>query len=206
MHKVNQTKRPIQVTLLDESSQRRAEITHELSKRQCHVEPFEDIEELKSYWPATGTFFIHDNGENVQRVLAEMENGRPYIPTVAYSEQPSAEGVADLVLQGAVDYFTLPGSFDELPARLDRAMERSQRYHRMMQEGWKAKRVLNMLSTREVEVLRHLAMGETNKGIGKILNISPRTVEIHRCNLISKIGAKHSNEAIRLAFASGLAS
>lgn len=202
----SESQKPIQVTLLDESSQRRAEITHELSKRNCHVEPFEDIEELKSYWPGSGTFLIHDNNINVQRVLAEMEAGRAYIPTVAYSEKPSAEDVADLVLQGAVDYFTLSGSFDDLADRLEGAAERSQRYHRMMREGWKAKRVLNTLSSREVEVLQHLAMGETNKGIGKILNISPRTVEIHRCNLIAKIGAKHSNEAIRLAFASGLAS
>lgn len=206
MQNMIQVKKPVQVTLLDESSQRRAEITHELSKRQCHVEPFEHIDELKSYWPNSGTFFIHDNGSDVQKVLAEMENGRSYIPTVAYSAAPSAESVADLVLQGAVDYYTLSDSIDDLPDRLDRALERSQRYHRMMQEGWKARRVLNTLSTREVEVLQHLAMGETNKGIGKILNISPRTVEIHRCNLIAKIGAKHSNEAIRLAFASGLAS
>lgn len=206
MTKSVESQNPIQVTLLDESSQRRAEITHELSKRNCHVEPFEDIEELKSYWPGSGTFLVHDNGANVQRVLAEMEAGRAYIPTIAYSEQPSAESVADLVLQGAVDYLTLSNSFDELPEKLAGAAARSQRYHRMMREGWKAKRVLNALSTREVEVLQHLAMGETNKGIGKLLNISPRTVEIHRCNLIAKIGAKHSNEAIRLAFASGLAS
>ena len=54
------------------------------------------------------------------------------------------------------------------------------------------------LSPREREVLDWLTRGCSNKVIARELTISPRTVEIHRANMMSKLGARHSAEAIRL--------
>jgi len=54
------------------------------------------------------------------------------------------------------------------------------------------------LSTREREVLDWLAQGSSNKAIARELQISPRTVEIHRANMMSKLGASHAADAVRL--------
>ena len=49
-------------------------------------------------------------------------------------------------------------------------------------------------------MLEHMAAGRSNKTIGMDLGISPRTVEIHRANMLSKLGAGSSTEALRMYF------
>ena len=54
------------------------------------------------------------------------------------------------------------------------------------------------------EVLEGVAHGLSNRLIGERLRISPRTVEIHRANMLHKIGVTHTNEAIRIAIEASL--
>jgi two-component system response regulator FixJ len=58
-----------------------------------------------------------------------------------------------------------------------------------------------VLTRREREVLDGLADGFPNKTIAYDLGISPRTVEIHRANVMNKLGVRSLSEALRLAFA-----
>ena len=57
---------------------------------------------------------------------------------------------------------------------------------------------ISSLSVREREVLDWLTEGSSNKVITRELDISPRTVEIHRANMMHKLGARHAAEAVRL--------
>jgi two-component system response regulator FixJ len=59
--------------------------------------------------------------------------------------------------------------------------------------------LLNSLSKREREVLVHLTTGLTNKQIALELELSIRTVEMHRANLIRRLGVRTTSEAIRIA-------
>ena len=60
------------------------------------------------------------------------------------------------------------------------------------------------LTKREVEVLRHLSDGLTNKQLGEVLFISPKTVSIHVSSILSKLGVSSRTEAARRAYDSGL--
>jgi len=60
------------------------------------------------------------------------------------------------------------------------------------------------LSNREREVLQLAAEGHSNTAIGKRLFISPRTVEIHRANMMAKLGLRNHTEVIRYALKRGL--
>jgi len=62
---------------------------------------------------------------------------------------------------------------------------------------------VNRLSTREYEVLRELVAGRPNKLVAHALNISPRTVEIHRANMMDKLGVRSLSEAVRTFIAAG---
>lgn len=64
----------------------------------------------------------------------------------------------------------------------------------------------DQLTTREVDVLRLLVQGYTNKQIGEKLNISIRTVETHRANVTSKLGINSRVELLRFATQNGLVS
>jgi len=61
-----------------------------------------------------------------------------------------------------------------------------------------------MLSPRETEVLAALVAGKANKVIGFELGISPRTVEVHRANLMEKLGVRSLPEAVRIGLAAGI--
>jgi two-component system, LuxR family, response regulator FixJ len=62
---------------------------------------------------------------------------------------------------------------------------------------------LALLSEREREVFAGVVAGLPNKTIGYDLNISPRTVEIHRANVMEKMEAKNLPELVRMALAAG---
>jgi DNA-binding NarL/FixJ family response regulator len=57
----------------------------------------------------------------------------------------------------------------------------------------------NQLTSREQEVLRHLANGESNKQIARALDLSVRTVETHRLNIKRKLGIEGQAELIKFA-------
>ena len=63
----------------------------------------------------------------------------------------------------------------------------------------RARSRVQKLTRRELEVLAGVAVGLSNRLIGEKLAISPRTVEIHRANMLNKMGAQHTSEAIRIA-------
>jgi len=60
------------------------------------------------------------------------------------------------------------------------------------------------LTKREREVLQLAAQGLTNNGIAAALSISPRTVEIHRANMIHKLGFRHQADLVRYALRQGI--
>ncbi len=63
---------------------------------------------------------------------------------------------------------------------------------------------LEILTSREVEILRRIAEGKANKNIATALKISIRTVETHRSHLISKLGLKTPASLVKYAIAKGL--
>ena len=65
---------------------------------------------------------------------------------------------------------------------------------------------LSPLTPAEHRVLGELRRGHSNKGIAAALVLSPRTVEIHRANMLTKMGANHTSEAIRIAIEASLVS
>jgi len=60
------------------------------------------------------------------------------------------------------------------------------------------------ISPREKEVLKLLVLGESNKSMARHLNISPKTIELHRANLLKKTQAKSSIELVKMSIQSGL--
>ena len=67
-----------------------------------------------------------------------------------------------------------------------------------------ARERIDTLSAREHDVLMGLIAGRANKVIAFELDISPRTVEIYRANLMAKLEVRNLSEALRVAFAAGL--
>ena len=102
---------------------------------------------------------------------------------------------------GAVDFIEKPFQKAVLLGAIEQGFARLNHSAANREQAHEAAVKLQLLTPREREVLDGLAKGLPNKSIGYDLNISPRTVEIHRANLMSKLGVKSLSEALRIAFA-----
>jgi two-component system response regulator FixJ len=102
---------------------------------------------------------------------------------------------------GAVDFIEKPFEKAVLLSAIEHGIERLKRSAADVDRADEAAVRLQVLTPREREVLDGLARGLPNKTIAYDLGISPRTVEIHRANVMGKLGVKSLSEALRIAFA-----
>lgn len=190
--------------VVDADFRRRAAISHLLAETELHAEPFEDLDELAQRWPRDGLILVHDEGMMVRRTIDLMTEVGEWLPVVAYSEKPDTHRVVQAILCGAIDYLNWPFGEGEVRqavvvAEESRGTQGSARLREAM-----ARSRIQKLTRREREVLAGVADGLSNRLIGERLAISPRTVEIHRANMLNKMGANHTSEAIRIAIEASL--
>lgn len=190
--------------LIDDDTRRRATVSHALSSHDLHVELFENVCELAHAWPRSGIVLIHDGPCAINGLIEAMALQGQWFPIIAFSEGPNVGRVVQAVLDGAVDYLVWPVSAGELALTISNAIARAaETGHGKLREAMARARV-GRLTRREREVLGAVASGLSNRLIGEKLSISPRTVEIHRANMLHKLGASHTSDAIRIAIEASL--
>lgn len=64
--------------------------------------------------------------------------------------------------------------------------------------------LVNQLSEREIQIIKHLSAGKGGKEVAEVLFISPHTVKTHRRNIMHKLGVKNTAELIRLCLEKGV--
>jgi DNA-binding NarL/FixJ family response regulator len=137
------------------------------------------------------------SGYEVCRELRDEFGEELPIIFVSGSRTEPLDRVAGLHV-GADDYLVKPVAPEELIARVRRLLARSANH------GSPASRAANAyalsLSRREREVLRLLAEGLTNKSIGQVLFISPKTVATHVQRILTKLGVRSRAEAVAFAY------
>lgn len=138
------------------------------------------------------------DGHAVQSELAKRGICWPVIVVTGHGD---VEQAVRAMRNGALDFLEKPFRRDALLDAIGRAdaliNDRTAGSDRREQ----ARRKLNRLTARERDVMNGLAMGYPNKTIAYDLGISPRTVEVHRANLMHKLEARNLADALRLAFA-----
>jgi two-component system response regulator FixJ len=138
------------------------------------------------------------NGLELLAVLSERASAPPVIMITGHGDVPMAVRAMRL---GAVDFLEKPFDAGMLLARVRDVLSAARGaddaiadiHHR-----------LELLTPREREVLEQLVIGRSNKAIGLELEISPRTVEIHRARVMEKMAAGSLSELVRLALAAGI--
>ena len=185
--------------VVDGDFRRRAAISHCLASASIHVEPFEDVQELIGRWPRSGLLLVHDDTHSVSRLLGHMGQSGQWLPVIGYAEDPATRTVVQAVLEGAIDYIGWPFTAEEIAEVVSTAVSRAKTFGSTKLRESLARSRVDRLTKRERQVLAGVAEGLSNRLIGEKLSISPRTVEIHRANMLTKMGANHTSEAIRIA-------
>lgn len=126
------------------------------------------------------------------------------LPVIAMTGHGDIPLAVEAMKVGVVDFIEKPFSDDVLIAAIHAAFERLKDEVEPDAARLAAEQRLAQLSPRERDVLAGVVEGKLNKVIAYELEISPRTVEIYRANLMSKTGARNVAELMRIALAAGL--
>lgn len=141
------------------------------------------------------------DGLQVQEALKERGIGLPVIVMTGHGDV----GVAVQAMKaGAVDFIEKPFEKQTLLSAIEIGRERLDQASARSARAEEAAARLKVLTSRETDVLVGLVRGLPNKTIAYDLGISPRTVEIHRANLMDKLRVRSLSEVLRIAFTAGI--
>jgi two-component system response regulator FixJ len=141
------------------------------------------------------------DGLTLQETLVSRQIALPVIIVTGHGEIPLA---VRAMKAGAVDFIEKPFDDDQLLESINRALELSRTVRNQASLAQAAESRISALTTRERQVLEHLVAGRPNKLIAYELDISPRTVEIHRAHLMEKMQAKSLSDLVRQALSAGI--
>ncbi len=165
-----------------------------------HAEVYGNFEELLDRPPDEGIFLAADEDLLVPaRAWIERLGGAGiWLPVVFVTYAPTVERAVEVIKAGALDYLALPFEMSRFARWIGAIRGEAEDYTQRRRRKIEARRAIGHLSRREREVLELLSEGCSNKEIARNLSISPRTVEIHRGNMMTKLGAGHAANAVRL--------
>jgi two-component system response regulator FixJ len=157
--------------------------------------------ELKAGCVVTDVRMPEISGIELLRRLKELKVFLPVIVITGHGDVPLA---VEAMKFGAADFLEKPFDDDILLAAVRAALSRQDSEGRRQAERAAIDDRLAALSNREREVLEGLVAGRANKQIAFDLGISPRTVEIYRANLMTKMQAASLSELVRMALTAGI--
>ena len=141
------------------------------------------------------------SGIDLLRRLKELQIRLPVIVITGHGDVPLA---VEAMKFGAVDFLEKPFDDDVLLASVRTALNRSEASAQLETERAEIRARIATLTNREHEVLQGLIAGHPNKIIAFDLSISPRTVEIYRANVMTKMKAGSLSELVRMTLAAGV--
>jgi two-component system, LuxR family, response regulator FixJ len=135
------------------------------------------------------------SGLELQAKLNERHCILPIIFITGHGDVPMA---VEAMQAGAVDFIQKPFRDQDLLDRINQALEKDAGSRRMLAGRNGIRRQLTLLTPREKEVLDLVVAGKANKVIAGNLNLSQRTVEIHRARVMEKMEAHSLAHLVRM--------
>jgi len=183
----------------------RSQVLTTLDDAGFRADPFKDVEEfLRFRDPDAAAVLVGDERVDALRIRASLCDQGEWMAVMAYSTRPGLRRIVEFLRGGGYDYFALPIDVSCLARSLGQLGHGATPYAAARQRAAEARMRMQTLSPREAEVLAMMADGQSNKAIGLDLGISPRTVEIHRANMLSKLSASCTTDALRMFFENAL--
>ena len=149
-----------------------------------------------------------DGLEATSRLLAET----PDLPVIILTMHDEEQYVVRAIEAGAMGYITKKSAPEQLVKAIRKVIS-GQRYLSpeatetlalRVARGAKGQAPLDSLSNRELQVLRRLALGDTNREIAAAYNISIKTVDTYRLRLLKKLNLRNNADLSRFAIQTGL--
>lgn len=159
------------------------------------------IEFLDVYDPGKGGCLVLDirmprmSGLELQENLRKKNSLLPIIFITGHGDIPMA---VDAMRRGALDFIRKPFRDQDLLDRINEALDLDAGKRKNILGRQQLTDKIGALSEREREVFEHVAVGQMNKAIAMDMEISERTVEVHRSQVMKKLGVRTLAQLVRI--------
>ncbi len=190
------------VHIIDDDAAMRDSLAFLLQVNRIPYRIFESAVAFLEDLPEDGGCVLSDvrmpqmNGIEMVRKLKELDYRAPIIVMTGHADVPLA---VEAMKAGVADFIEKPFDDEVLLAAIAAALRDGEKDRQGAAEAAEISARMDILSGREREVLGGLVAGHANKVIAFDLGISPRTVEIYRANVMTKMKAASLSELVRMA-------
>jgi len=170
------------------------------------------IHQVQENCPDVVVMDISMPGMDGLEAVAQIHSNHPELPILMLTMHEEEQYVVRCISAGAMGYVTKRSAPEDLVKAI-RKIHGGGRYltasaaeamAMRMARGKEGMLPLDALSDREIQVLKHLALGKTNREIAKTYFISIKTVDTYRLRLLRKLNLRNNAELARFAIQSGL--
>jgi RNA polymerase sigma factor (sigma-70 family) len=135
------------------------------------------------------------NGLTLQQLMLERDIRLPVIIITGHGDVPMA---VNAMKNGALDFLEKPFDDEVLLRLVDKAMAEAGKRFSEQNEQRELQELYETLSRREHEVMELVVTGNSNREIAETLGISPKTVEVHRSRVMSKMRAESLAQLVQM--------
>lgn len=133
------------------------------------------------------------------QLQAELAAGKPTCPVIFMAENADVKTSVQLLKGGAADFLEKPLDDSRLLHSLDAAFSQVDTLRRDQQLRELVQARFDALTPREQEIMHRIVRGTSNRALATRLEVSVRTIEVHRSRVMTKMGATSLPDLVRLA-------
>jgi two-component system response regulator FixJ len=195
------------VYVIDDDDAMRDSLDFMLGSADFHVSLFESAEHFLN--AASGVDFgcvvtdVRMPGIDGIELLKRLKASRSALPVVIMTGHGDVPLAVEAMKLGAVDFLEKPFEDDRLIGMIDAALRQAETSAQNEAATLDIAARVASLSPRERQVMDGLIAGLPNKLIAREYDISPRTIEVYRANVMTKMQAGSLSELVRLAMRAG---
>ena len=158
----------------------------------------ECFEQLESSCPACAVIDHCPLNLDAHEVFSQLRLRDPSIPALITSKVGAVADVSQAMRAGAIDFLDKPVADGLLLERVAEAHEIHAKRLRKAQRNQEVQDRINRLSDREQTVMQLVVQGQPTKAIARRLDISHKTVEVHRSNITKRMGVESVPQLVRM--------
>lgn len=170
------------------------------------------IHKSQDVLPDVAVIDISMHGMDGLEVINQLQRLLPDLPVLVLTMHEEEQYVVRAISEGAVGYVTKRSAPEELVKAIHRVYEggrflsdsAAEALAKRLARGKGRLSTLDTLSNREIQVLRCLALGRTNREIAEVYGISVKTVDTYRSRLLNKLSLRNNADLSRFAIQNGI--
>mgnify|MGYP003436995892 CR=1 FL=1 len=162
------------------------------------------LNELPNLEPGCVVTDVRMPGIDGMELLRQLNSGARKFPVIVMTGHGDVPLAVEAMKLGALDFLEKPFDDERLVGMIETALSEAESGSRS--EALSADMVARVasLTQRERQVMQGLVTGQSNKAIAREYDISPRTVEVYRANVMTKMQAGNLSELVRFAIRAGI--